>query len=73
MAGLPERAGSGTVADNLRQAVLATPLGTLTALTRLTAFRPELTANVEAVLGSGMSGLRVIGALTDGFPAAAPS
>lgn len=128
VAGLPQRAGSDTVADNLRQAVLATPLGTLTALTRLAAFRPELSANVEAVLGSGMSGLRgieravadylaaeqsrgrvpadadtdalalavvsvlhhvaltghtdptaehriqrVIGALTDGFPAAAPS
>ncbi|MEU8390466.1 hypothetical protein [Micromonospora sp. NPDC048843] len=27
-------------------------------MTRLTAFRPELTANVEAVLGDGVSGLR---------------
>jgi AcrR family transcriptional regulator len=128
VAGLLQRAGSGTVAGNLSQAVLAMPSGTLLALTRLMAFRPELAAKVEAVLGGGTAGLqaveraiadylaaehqlgrvpatadtealaltvvavlhhvaltggtdstadtrirRVMGALTDGFPAAAPS
>src|SRR5687767_5167634 len=34
VAGLPARAGSGTVAGNVSEAVLATPLGTLLALTR---------------------------------------
>ena len=60
VAGLPGRAGSGTVAGNLSDAVLATPLGTLLALTRLMAFRPELAANVEAVLGNGTAGLRAV-------------
>ncbi|WP_405101117.1 TetR/AcrR family transcriptional regulator [Micromonospora sp. NBC_01412] len=70
VADLPERAGSGTVAGNLHQAVLTTPLGTLTALTRLTAFRPELAANVEATLGSGISGLQGIERAIAGYLAA---
>ncbi|MFD6568437.1 TetR/AcrR family transcriptional regulator [Micromonospora profundi] len=70
VAGLPERAGSDTVTENLRRAVLATPLGRLTALARLTAFRPELTAQVEAVLGSGISGLHGIERAIAGYLAA---
>ncbi|MEV6815247.1 TetR/AcrR family transcriptional regulator [Micromonospora sp. NPDC051296] len=60
VAGLPGRAGIGTVAGNLSEAVLATPLGTLLALTRLMAYRPELTAKVEAVLGNGSAGLQTV-------------
>ncbi|HEX8630288.1 MAG TPA: helix-turn-helix domain-containing protein [Catenuloplanes sp.] len=60
VAGLPERAGSGTVAGNLSDAVLATPPGTLLVLTRLLAFRPELAADVEAVLGNGTAGLQAV-------------
>ncbi|MEV0396385.1 TetR/AcrR family transcriptional regulator [Polymorphospora rubra] len=60
VAGLPERAGSGTVAGNLGDAVLATPLGTLLALARLIAFRPELAAGVDAVLGDGTGGLEAV-------------
>ncbi|GAA3211283.1 TetR/AcrR family transcriptional regulator [Dactylosporangium siamense] len=53
VAGLPSRAGSGRVAGNLGDALLATPLTTLAAFTRLTAFRPDLNPGVEAVLGTG--------------------
>lgn len=60
VAGLPQRAGSGTVADNLSDAVLAIPLRTLLALTRLMAYRPELAAEVEAVLGNRTSGLHAV-------------
>ncbi|WP_433528858.1 TetR family transcriptional regulator [Micromonospora sp. CA-263727] len=60
VAGLPARAGAGTVADNLGAAVLAAPLSTLVALTRLMAARPELIENVEAVLGTGTAGLRPV-------------
>ncbi|MBO4209677.1 TetR family transcriptional regulator [Micromonospora echinofusca] len=70
VAGLPDRAGSGTVTGNLCTAVLATPLATLTALTRLTASRPELTAHVEAVLGSDVAGLRGIERAVAGYLAA---
>ncbi|MEH1014819.1 TetR/AcrR family transcriptional regulator [Micromonospora sp. CPCC 206060] len=70
VADLPERAGFGTVAENLYQAVLTTPLGTLTAWTRLTAFRPELAANVDAVLGSGIGGLHGIERAIAGYLAA---
>ncbi|HZM84467.1 MAG TPA: TetR/AcrR family transcriptional regulator [Candidatus Limnocylindrales bacterium] len=67
IAGLPARAGSGTVAGNMSDAVLATPPDTLLALTRLMAFRPELTANVEAVLGKGTAGLRAVEHATAGY------
>jgi AcrR family transcriptional regulator len=67
VAGLPERAGSGTLGGNLSDAVLATPLGTLLALTRLMAFRPELAANVEAVLGNGAGGLQAVERATAGY------
>jgi AcrR family transcriptional regulator len=70
VAGLPGRAGSGTLAGNLSDAVLATPRGTLLALTRLMAFRPELAANVEAVLGNGTAGLQAIESATAGYLAA---
>jgi AcrR family transcriptional regulator len=70
VAGLPELAGSGTVAGNLRRAVLATPLGTVLALTRLMAFRPELAAGVEAVLGSGTAGLQPVERAIAGYLAA---
>jgi AcrR family transcriptional regulator len=52
VADLPSRAGSGTVAANLTSALLATPLATLVAFTRLAAFRPDLAPDVEAVLGT---------------------
>lgn len=67
---LPGRAGSGTVAGNLSEAVPATPLGTLLAFTRLMAFRPELTANVEAVLGNGTAGLQAVERAIAGYLAA---
>ncbi len=70
VAGLPDRAGSGTVAGNLRRAVRATPLGTVLALTRLMAFRPELAAGVEAMLGSGTAGLQAVERAVAGYLAA---
>ena len=57
-AGLPGRAGTGTVATNLSEAALATPLITWQAVTRLTAHRPALAAAVEAVLGHGNAALQ---------------
>ncbi|MER7004513.1 TetR/AcrR family transcriptional regulator [Dactylosporangium sp. NPDC000555] len=59
-AGLPGRAGTGTVAGNLSEAVLTTPLTTLLAMTRLMAYRPALAANVEAVLGDGSAALQAL-------------
>jgi hypothetical protein len=70
VAGLPGRAGTGTVAGNLGDAVLATPPGTLLALTRLMAGRPELAAGVEAVLGDGSAGLRAVERAAAGYLAA---
>jgi AcrR family transcriptional regulator len=70
VAGLPERAGSGTVAGNLSRAALATPLGTLLPLTRLMACRPDLAADVEAVLGSGTAGLQAVERAVAGYLAA---
>ncbi|MEH0937642.1 TetR family transcriptional regulator [Micromonospora psammae] len=70
VAGLPARAGTGTVAGNLSEAVLATPLGTLSATTRLMACRPELAADVEAVLGNGTAGLRTLESAVAGYLAA---
>lgn len=60
VAGLPDRAGSGTVAANLSAAVLATPPATVVALTRLMVLRPDLATSVEAVLGGGTAGLRAV-------------
>ncbi|MEH1125612.1 TetR/AcrR family transcriptional regulator [Micromonospora sp. CPCC 206061] len=57
-AGLAGRAGTGTIAANLSETVLATPLITLQAVTRLVAYRPTLAADVEAVLGNGSAALR---------------
>ncbi|MGK5675101.1 TetR family transcriptional regulator [Micromonospora sp. URMC 106] len=69
-AGLPERAGTGTVAGNISEALLATPSGTLQVLTRLMAYRPELAANVEAVLGAGSAGLQTLQRATADYLAA---
>lgn len=59
-ASLPGRAGTGTVAANLSEAALATPLIALLAITRLFASRPTLVADVEAILGSGSAALRAL-------------
>ncbi|MGN9812502.1 TetR family transcriptional regulator [Micromonospora sp. BQ11] len=59
-AGLPRRAGTGTVAGNLSDAVLTTPLPTLLAVTRLLASRPALAADVEAILGNGSAALQAL-------------
>jgi AcrR family transcriptional regulator len=70
VAGLPDRAGSGTVAGNLSAAVLATPRATLLALTRLMVLRPELAAAVEAMLGDRTAGLRAVERAIAGYLAA---
>jgi len=70
VAGLPELAGSGTVAGNLSRAILATPTGTLLALTQLMVFRPELAAKVEQVLGGGTAGLQAVERAIAGYLAA---
>ncbi|MEU5960104.1 TetR family transcriptional regulator [Micromonospora parva] len=57
-AGLPARAGTGTIAANLSDAILATPLIVLRGVTRLMACRPALAAQVEAVLGTGSTVLQ---------------
>lgn len=59
-ANLPERAGTGSVAENLCDAVLATPSQTLLPLARLLVSRPELTGRVQAVLGDRTAGLGAI-------------
>jgi AcrR family transcriptional regulator len=60
VAGLPERAGVGGVAENLCDAALSTPLVTLLALARLLTSRPELAVRVRAVLGDKTAGLDAI-------------
>ncbi|MFB9660348.1 TetR/AcrR family transcriptional regulator [Glycomyces mayteni] len=52
-----ERLGTGKVAANLADGLAAVPGPALTALARLLATRPELTARVEEVLGAGGSGI----------------
>lgn len=59
-AALPERAGSGTVTDNLVEAVLAPPVLALSPLVSLMATRPALHGRVERVLGDGTAGLDAI-------------
>lgn len=59
-AALPERAGTGTVAGNLCDAVLPTPPVTVLALARLLASRPEIAGRVRAVLGDRAAGLDAI-------------
>ncbi|GAB3507179.1 TetR family transcriptional regulator [Amycolatopsis cihanbeyliensis] len=59
-AALPERSGTGSVVGNLCAAVLATPLVTVLALTRLLVSRPELAGRVRAVLGDETTGLDAI-------------
>jgi AcrR family transcriptional regulator len=57
VAGLPGRAGSGTVAANLTGAIGAMALDEVAPLLRLLASRPDLVTAVEEVLGPGMAGL----------------
>ncbi|GAB2710569.1 hypothetical protein [Nocardia thraciensis] len=54
---LPGRAGAGEVAVNLCAAVLAVPLNTVMASTRLLVARPELVGRVQEVLGDRSTGL----------------
>ncbi|WP_068023457.1 TetR/AcrR family transcriptional regulator [Nocardia mexicana] len=54
---LPERAGTGEVAGNLCDTVLAIPLATVIASTRLLVARPELVDRVQDVLGEHSTGL----------------
>lgn len=50
---LPARAGTGDIAANLTDTLLAVPRDTLAALARLLVLRPELAARVHDVLGDG--------------------
>ncbi|AXB41178.1 TetR family transcriptional regulator [Amycolatopsis albispora] len=59
-AALPERAGTGTVAANVCEALLSTPPGTLLALSRLIAARPRLPDKIRAVLGDRTAGLEAV-------------
>lgn len=70
VAGLPDRAGSATVAENLSEVGQALPSATLVAVTRLTAYRPGITASVEAVLGHGSAGLQPVERATARYLAA---
>lgn len=54
---LPERAGTGTVAGNLAEAVLAPPVLALSPLVRILASRPALHGRVGEVLGRDTAGL----------------
>ncbi|MEU6021149.1 TetR/AcrR family transcriptional regulator [Micromonospora sp. NPDC047134] len=60
VAGLPARAGSATVTENLSEVGQALPPTTLVTMTRLMAYRPGITAEVEAVLGPGSAGLQPV-------------
>ncbi|MET7423516.1 TetR/AcrR family transcriptional regulator [Dactylosporangium sp. NPDC005555] len=70
VAGLPDRAGTGTVAGNLADALLAVPLDGLLPLTRLTAAKPELAAAVRDVLGERTAGLEAVEAAAARYLAA---
>ncbi|MEU4689247.1 TetR/AcrR family transcriptional regulator [Actinoplanes sp. NPDC023714] len=52
--------GHGVVAENLTEAILALPRASVLTVTRLTAFRPSLTAEVARVLGGESAGLNAI-------------
>ncbi|MBQ1052616.1 TetR/AcrR family transcriptional regulator [Micromonospora sp. C51] len=70
VAGLPDRAGTGTLDANLSETLLATPMITMLAVTRLFAYRPILTEAVEAVLGSGSAALSALERAVVGYLAA---
>lgn len=53
-ASLTDRAGTGDIAANLAEALLAIPRDTLAALARLLVFRPELAERVHDVLGDAV-------------------
>ncbi|WP_216205989.1 TetR family transcriptional regulator [Amycolatopsis aidingensis] len=57
---LPDRAGTGSVAGNLCEAVLGTPPATIRTLLRLLISRPELAERVRTVLGAQTAGLDAI-------------
>jgi AcrR family transcriptional regulator len=59
-AALPERAGSGSVAGNLCDAVLSTAPSTVLALTRVLISRPQLAGHTRRVLGDRTAGLDAI-------------
>ncbi|GIJ31151.1 TetR family transcriptional regulator [Micromonospora sediminimaris] len=67
VAGLPDRAGTGTLDANLSETLLATPMITLLAVTRLFAYRPPLTQAVEAVLGGGSAALSALERTVAGY------
>lgn len=67
LAGLPDRAGSGTVTGNLHQAVRGEQLA---GLSRLMASRPELTEKVDDVLGPGNANLAAVERAVAGYLAA---
>ncbi|KZM70292.1 TetR/AcrR family transcriptional regulator [Nocardia terpenica] len=60
VATLPERAGRGDIVATVCEAVLATPLVTVMAVTRLLVARPELNGRVREVLGARTGGLEAI-------------
>ncbi|WP_086823648.1 TetR family transcriptional regulator [Allokutzneria sp. NRRL B-24872] len=57
---LAERVGTGDVAENLCEAIIATPPSTVGTLAKLLVARPELAARVHGVLGDGTAGLDAI-------------
>lgn len=57
---LTGRAGGGSIADNLCEALLATPLSVLPAMTRLLVARPDLHGRIRAVLGERTAGLEAV-------------
>ncbi|MFG2061627.1 TetR/AcrR family transcriptional regulator [Micromonospora sp. NPDC048871] len=70
VAGLPARAGTATVTENLSEVGQALPATTLVAMARLLAYRPGITAEVEAVLGPGSAGLQPVERAIAGYLAA---
>ncbi|MFI9509515.1 TetR/AcrR family transcriptional regulator [Nocardia sp. NPDC052566] len=69
-AALPERAGTGSIVENLCDAVLSAPRATVLTLARLLVARPELTGRVHAVLGDKTAGLEAIENAAAGYLAA---
>ncbi|KOX13855.1 TetR/AcrR family transcriptional regulator [Nocardiopsis sp. NRRL B-16309] len=57
---LSGRVGEGSVAANLCEAVLATPLDSVRPWARLLVARPDLTGSVRAVLGEGTAGFDAV-------------
>ena len=64
---LADQVGQGTVVNNIATALLATPLATLRALTRLLAARPILNCQVQETLGENTAGLNAIQPAVAGY------